>query len=441
MTPSTRSTRGHHGHRRVLAVAAVVAVVMAACTSTATPDVGSPVAASGAGPSDAPASAEAPSGTTSPPPIEDYPDAITRRLNRMATEPRPVDNSAMPPRHLDEEQFPTSLVERTRIVSGGVPPDGIPPLADPAFEPVSEVDWLTPGEAVLALELDGLARAYPVRVMVWHEVVNHELASIPVTVTYCPLCNSALAYDRRTEFGTLDFGTSGALYRSALVMYDRQTESLWTHFDGRAVIGTLAGAELDRLPVATVSWDEFRRAHPDGQVLSLETGYQRDYGRNPYVGYETIEAPLTGFFTGDPDPRLPAMERVVGLDSGGDAAAIPTVHLRDDGVVDLELDGRPVTVWLAEGMSSPLDDRAVDGGIDVGATGAFFTDRPDDPASFTRQGDVFVDAETGSTWNLLGTALDGPLAGHQLEPVLHLDTFWFAWSSHLPDTRLVAGPS
>jgi hypothetical protein len=375
-------------------------------------------------------------GQGEPPPAE-YPDRAVRRLNLMAAERRPVEPSAMPPRHLDEETFPVSLVERTRIVSGGPPPDGIPAIDDPAFERAAEVEWLSDDEAVLSLEVDGVARAYPARVMTWHEIVNDVLAGVPVAVTYCPLCNSAVAFERRLEGRTFDFGTSGALYLSALVMYDRQTETLWTHFDGRAVVGTLAGAELERLPVATVSWREFREANPDAEVLSRDTGHDRPYGRNRYVAYDQSDAPLTGFFTGDIDVREQAMQRVVGIYGDERDLAISTDRLREAGTVDTELDGRPITIWYEPGLASPLQKEAIDGGDDIGATGVFLTDSLADPGTFEQTAEGFVDDASGSTWNIFGRAVDGPLAGHQLQRVEHLDTFWFAWSSYRPDTDLL----
>jgi hypothetical protein len=371
------------------------------------------------------------------PPVTEYPDRAVRQLNLMAAERRPVEPSAMPPRHLDEEAFPVSLVERTRIVSGGPPPDGIPAIDEPTFERVGDVDWLSDDEAVLALDFAGVARAYPVRVMTWHEIVNDEVAGVPVAVTYCPLCNSAVAFERRLEGRTFDFGTSGALYLSALVMYDRQTETLWTHFDGRAVVGTLAGAELERLPIATVSWQEFREANPDADVLSRDTGHDRPYGRNRYVGYDQSDAPLTGFFSGDLDAREQAMQRVVGIYGVDRDLAISTDRLREAETIDTELDGRPITIWHEPGLASPLQNEQIDGGDDIGATGVFATDSLDDPGPFERTEDGFVDAATGSTWNILGRAVDGPLTGHRLERVEHLDTFWFAWSSYRPDTILL----
>jgi len=374
-----------------------------------------------------------PARESAPTTVEDYPDAITRRLYRMASEPRPVEPSAMPPRHLDAETFPVSLVPRDGIVSGGVAPDAIPAIDDPVFEPASSVDWLDDREAVLVLQLDGEPRAYPIQVLMWHEIVNDEVEGRPVAVTYCPLCNSGVAFDRTVDGRTFDFGTSGALYLSALVMYDRQSESLWTHFDGKAVVGTLAGAELEVLPLSTVAWGDFRRAHPDAQVLSKETGYERPYGTNAYRNYDQFDGPLRGFFPGEVDPRQAGMARVVGFGDGDEAVAVLTDHLAEVGVVDLELDGRPVVVWHVPGTASALHRERVADGDDVGATGVFFTDG----SVFSRDGEELVDEATGTRWNVLGEAVSGPRTGERLEPVTHLDTFWFAWSSYRPDTALV----
>lgn len=367
----------------------------------------------------------------------DYPDAIQRRLWRMASEPRPVENSAMPPRHLDEETFPEVLVERDRIVFGGLLPDQIPAIDEPQFAPAHKIDWLDDDEAVLVLQAPGSVRAYPVQVLMWHEIVNDVVDGVPIAVTYCPLCNSGIAFDRRVDGRVLDFGTSGTLYQSALVMYDRQTESLWTHFDGRAVVGTLVGAELEPMPLSTVGWGEFVEAHPDAPVLTRDTGYDRSYGRNPYVAYDTIEKPLTGYYSGDVDGRLPPMTRVVGIHSGSESVAVELSELREQGVIEVFLDGRSVTVWHRPGLASSLDAVQVADGVDVGAVGAFVGETDAGPATFRLDGaGNVVDDQTGSTWNILGEAVDGPAAGDRLQPVTHVDTFWFAWSTYRPATRL-----
>ena len=335
--------------------------------------------------------------------------------------------------------FPPPLVDPDEIRSGGPPPDGIPAIDEPRFEPVAEVDWLADVEPVLALEVGGEARAYPIQVMTWHELVNDTIGGVPVTVSFCPLCNSALAYDRRLGDRLLDFGTSGLLYNSSLVMYDRQTETLWTHFDGRAVIGALAGERLATLPVATVSWDDFRTAHPDGSVLSRDTGFSRSYGRNPYVGYDDVTTnPF--LFSGELDGRLPAKTRVVvvrDLDGDHPAFALPTETLAADGVVAFRAHGRDLVAVHTTGTASALDTGAIADGVDVGATAVFEAQLDGAPLVLRPDGDTFVDERTGVAYDVLGRPIDGD--GPGLVPVEHLDTFWFAIAAFEPDTVIHPG--
>ncbi|MCP3989626.1 MAG: DUF3179 domain-containing protein [Actinomycetia bacterium] len=363
--------------------------------------------------------------------IEDYPDAQTRALRRLAAAPRPVPRSALPPRHLDEERFPESLVDRYRIVSGGPAPDAIASIDEPRFEPVSEVDWLEGTEPVLVLVEGTSARAYPIQVLIWHEIVNDVIGDRAVTVTYCPLCNSGVAFDRTLDGEILDFGTSGALYQSALVMYDRQSESLWTHFDGRAVIGDRVGTELELVPVATVSFADFAHSHPDGGVLARHDPAQ-PYGRNPYGTYDQGDKPPAGFFTGEVDPRAGAKDRVVGIQIGDSRIAVSLDRLQRDRVLLVEIEGRQAVVWLLPGTASALSSADATAGVEVGATGVFFTERIFAPTEIG-----FIDAETSSQWDVLGNAIKGPAEGERLEPIEHVDTFWFAWSGYYPETDLI----
>lgn len=333
--------------------------------------------------------------------------------------------------------LPAPVVDVSRIRPGGPPPDGIPPIDAPRFERTSDVTWLSDGEAVLALTVNGQARAYPVQILIWHEIVNDTVAGTPVAVTYCPLCNSALAFDRRVGERLVTFGTSGSLYLSALVMYDRQTESLWSQIEGRAIAGVLAGTRLTRVPVATVPWSVWRDANPQGWVLSRQTGVTRDYGRNPYVGYDEADS-KPFLLDADADPRLPAKERVVAFPQARDAVAVRLARLAAAGVLTVTVDGEPVVLIAQQGLASALDQADVAGGSPIASTGAFsplvdgrvLTFRP------APSGGGAVDAETGSRWDVLGRSTSGPLAGSRLGRVPHLDTFWFAWAAFRPDAYL-----
>ncbi len=350
--------------------------------------------------------------------------------------------------------LPAPVVDTDRIRDGGPPPDGIPPIDAPRFDAVPDAGWLSDDEAVLALDVDGEHRAYPVAIMTWHEIVNDTVGGVPVAVTYCPLCNSALAFDRRVGERLMSFGTSGRLYLSALVMYDRQTRSLWSQVEGRALAGLLAGTTLRQLPVQTVRWASWRDAHPDGHVLSRDTGVERDYGRNPYVGYDAAgNAPFA--LDQDADPRLPPKERVVAFpDAVGaapaagsgatgpraldDPTAVRLTTLAREGVLELEIAGEPVVLLAAPGLASSLDDARVADGRSIAATGAFSPVLDGRRLQLRRDGDAFLDDATGSRFDVLGRGLSGPLRGRQLSPVVHVDTFWFAWAAFQPGTRLIS---
>jgi hypothetical protein len=361
-----------------------------------------------------------------------------------STDATPADSQPAPspredvPSALDDPNnpaFPSPLVDLDDIVSGGPPPDGIPAIDEPAFLSPGDVTTLEDGEPVVAFELAGDAQAYPLEVLMWHEIVNDTVAGVPVAVTYCPLCNTAVVFDRRLGDRVLDFGTSGQLYQSALVMYDRQTESLWAHFTAQSLAGVLAGEELDTYPAQIVSWASWRDTHPDGLVLSRDTGYARDYGTNPYLGYDDVdEQPF--LFRGEIDGRLAAMERVVAVGQGQEPVAVRLDPLAEAGVVEVTVAGNRLTVWHLPGTASALEQADTATGRDVGATGVFRSVLHGRQFTFTRHGEAFVDDQTGSRWDIFGRAVAGPLAGEQLEAVEHIDTFWFAWAAYEPSTRI-----
>jgi len=277
------------------------------------------------------------------------------------------------------------------------------------------------------------ARAYPLQILTWHEIVNDVVGEVPVIVTFCPLCNAAITFDRRLDGQVYEFGTSGLLRNSDLVMYDRTTESLWQQLTGEAIVGELAGQQLTFLPSSIVSSADFRQAYPTGLVLSRDTGFGRSYGRNPYGGYDTIgESPF--LFDGELDGRLPAMERVVTVALNGVDVAYPLSVLSEVHVIDDTQGGVDLMVWHLPGASSALGASVIAEAEDVGATGVFDPHLDGQRLSFRFEDGAIVDEETGSTWNVLGQAVDGPLAGKSLTPIIHGNHFWFAWAAFKPDT-------
>lgn len=330
-------------------------------------------------------------------------------------------------------------VDYGEIFSGGPPRDGIPPLDSPRFETVSSADnWIEDFEPVILLDLEGEVRAYPLQILTWHEIVNDQVGDTPVTVTFCPLCNAALVFIRPEINGeTLTFGTSGNLRNSDLVMWDRQTESWWQQFNGEAIVGDLLGTKLEFVPSAIISWVDFKSTYPDAQVLSVQTGFQRSYGRNPYAGYDNINSyPFA--FVGDLDSELPAMARVVGIDlENGEGGAFSLDLLQENQVLNELLGEFPIVLFWKSGTASALDSSSIANGRDVGTTGVFAATVENQVLTFSALEDgLFRDQETGSTWDIFGKALDGSLAGSSLTRLPHHDTFWFAWAAFVPESEL-----
>jgi hypothetical protein len=341
-----------------------------------------------------------------------------------------------------QDEWRTDFSRRTvpleEIASGGPPKDGIPAIDDPSFETVRQAGgWLDDREPVIVVEHDGDARAYPYQVLIWHEIVNDVVGGRPLVVTFCPLCNTALVFEREHGERVLDFGTTGRLRHSDLVMYDRQTETWWQQATGEGIIGELSGQELRPYPAQTLRWADFEEAYPEGRVLSRETGYDRPYGRNPYQGYDQSPGPIRSFFTREADRRLPAMERVAAVQVGDQSVAYPFSALRELRVVNDEVDDEPLVVFWAPGTASALDRGNIAEGRDIGSSGVFDPTVGDRVLTFNRTGeDGFRDRETGSIWNLMGWAVSGPLAGTRLNPVPHGDYFWFAWAAFRPETDI-----
>ncbi len=343
--------------------------------------------------------------------------------------------------HAGSASGPAPLIDPSRIVSGGPPPDGIPPIDHPVFVDPSTVNFLSPRDPVIAVEVNGDARAYPLEIMIWHEIVNDTVGGVPVTVTYCPLCNTGIAFRRPIVNGRLlDFGTSGKLYNSNLLMYDRETNSLWAQALGEAVVGPLAGMKLGWAPVQIVAWGDWQLANPHGKVLSRDTGHSRPYGENPYTRYDSLGS-RPFLFTGTIDPRLAATARVVGVQVGSTLVAFPYSVLSARPV-----DGRSVTqdtvgdrslvVFWESGTVSALDNSIIADSRDVGSTGVFDRELNGTLLSFDATSAGILDTQTGSRWSIFGQAVSGPLEGQSLNRVISIESFWFDWAAFHPDTGI-----
>ncbi len=331
--------------------------------------------------------------------------------------------------------FSKHSVDYAEILLGQVR-DGIPSIDNPKFAPVSDdIDWLADKEPVIALEINGDARAYPLQIMTWHEIVNDVVGGEPVLVTFCPLCNTAIAFDRRMGDTINSFGVSGLLRYSDLIMYDRATDSWWQQILGEAIVGELTGARLPQVPASIVSWADFRGNYPEARVLTRDTGFTRQYGRNPYTGYDDINS-SPFLFVGPEDGRLRPVERVVTVELNGETVAYPFLRLEETPVVNDDVGGTPIVVFHAPGTASALDRGTIANSRDVGATGVFDRRLGDRTLTFRPDSGAFTDEETGSTWNVLGRATDGPLKDETLTPIVHANHFWFAWAAFKPETRV-----
>ena len=386
--------------------------------------------------------------------------------------------------------FSTHNIPLEEVIRGNPQPNGIPsighegdwldwtsPTSPPEFISQEEASlWLGEQEPVISIMLNGEAKAYPLQILTYHEIVNDSIGGIPIAITFCPLCNSAIAFDRRillTEehrtlqlqnndqliFSDLDdtlieayafqnshlpqfvtalevtFGTSGLLYNSNLLMFDSKSSTLWSQIMGRANIGILTDARLLKYPAQIISFDEFQTSYPNALVLSRETGFNRPYGNNPYPGYDHISSPAF-LFRGPTDNRLLAKERVVSIGLKEDSVAFPWNLLREVHVVNHYVADTRITVFWKDGTTSALDTTKIGNGKPIGAVGVYNRNVDETVLTFRWDGAHFRDIETNSKWALTGQAIEGTLQGRQLEPISHDNTLWFAWAAFKPETRI-----
>jgi hypothetical protein len=348
------------------------------------------------------------------------PDALPLAI-AQATAPWPTDWS----QHivgLDEFQLGIGALD---------PRDRIPPIDNPEFQPIADADWLGEREPGALVQFNDEIRFYPLAILTRHEIVNDNYGDVPIIVTFCPLCNTAISFDARVDGQTLRFGVSGLLRNSDLVMWDDATTSLWQQITGESIVGEFAGTQLELIPTSIVAYGDVLENFPDAVSLSTETGFPIQYGTNPYQGYSSSSSPF--LFDGEPDPRFPALSRVVGATIVGADKAYPFSVLSEVQAVNDEVGGLPVAVFWGGDTADALDASTIADGEVIGSAIVYDRRVGDDVLTFSADGaGDFIDAETGTTWTLLGRATNGPLEGEQLQTVTHRNEFWFAWAAFFP---------
>jgi len=282
-----------------------------------------------------------------------------------------------------QNDFTGATIAKADLLQGCFGKDCIPSIDNPTFESVQKADtWLTPDDRIFALNFNGVVRAYPQRIMNWHEIVNDDVNSTPIAITFCPLCGSALAFERKVDGVITEFGVSGKLHNSDLVMYDRYEGNLWQQITGEAIVGPAArrNETLVKVPITTVEWSQWKTEHPETEVLSRDTGFTRNYDQYPYGTYEENDELIFG---------------VKGLDT---SLQIKT----------------PVYGIEVEGLSKAYPETVFD----------------EDKTISDQLGDISLSLKKDADGDILITRID---TGEQITPIR---LFWFAWAAFHPNTEL-----
>lgn len=297
-------------------------------------------------------------------------------------------------------------------------------------------------EPVIAVEIDGRAKAYPLNMLTMHEISNDSLSGIPILPTYCPLCNASIVYDRRVSMAgkelVLNFEVSGMLRNSDMVMADKQTESWWQQLTGEAIVGKVTGTRLKVIPSVVISVEDFFDSYPNGQILSPETGTTSEarYGTNPYENYDEGSPWLHFIDESQIQDRLPPMERLIDIAGTDGHKVYPFSAIKKDGVVNDSYDNQEIVILYKEGTVSVLDEEDITRSKDIGSATAFYRQVDDKTLTFRKEAGKFRDHQTQSTWDITGKAIEGPLKGKKLRPILHSNHFAFAWFAFHPDSEI-----
>ncbi len=326
-----------------------------------------------------------------------------------------------------------------------LPRDVIPPIDNPVFISIQEAKTAYfEHEPAIVLDLNGEAKAYPLNVLTYHEIVNDRVGAIPLTITYCPLCNASVVFDRRLIYNNeeflLDFGVSGMLRKSDLVMWDRQTESWWQQFTGEAIVGKFAGESLNMVESMIIPIGKFISDYPEGKVLSKALGFEKQshmYGKNFYFHYDSTGKTKPGkHFNDAVDRRLPPMERIVNVEIDGEAKIYPLSTVRQEGIIHDQVANTEIVIFHQYGTVSILDERELEKSRDIGSVTVFKPEMQGSLLTFSKTPQGFIDDQTGSLWSISGKCLKGLYLGQQLSPVFHGNHFAFAWFAFHPNSRI-----
>lgn len=324
-----------------------------------------------------------------------------------------------------------------------MPRDGFEVFNNPKFILKEEAyDLYFRFEPVISVEIEGEARAYPLNVLTFHEIANDEIKGIPISVTYCPLCNAGIVYDRRFKDGdkeyVFDMAVSGMLRKSDMVMWDKQTETWWQQLTGEGLVGELSGQQLDFFPSLIISVDEFFASYPDGKIMlsHLSDYYGSRYGSNPYNNYDSIGNQGSKFFDDEIDGRLPAMERVVDIENGGKYKIYPFKAIRKKKVINDGFEGKKIVIFYAGKTVSVLDEENIKDSQHVGTVTVFSSIVDGKQLLFKHKKGMYIDKETGSKWDITGRCLEGIYKGKQLVTEVHSNHFAFAWLAFHPESEI-----
>ena len=308
------------------------------------------------------------------------------------------------------------IIPLGKIKGGGPPKDGIPSIDNPIFTNIQNSNFMSDSDTVIGLEINGETRAYPIFILVWHEIVNDIVGDTPVSVTYCPLCYTNQVFERIIDGQEVEFGTSGKLYNSNLLMYDRFTESYWSQALGMAVTGELSGYQLDLVPFDVITWGDWKILHPDTLVLTTNTGYIRSYATDPYGSYYT--EPRIMFPVEHSDDRMNPKEIILGFNQDGIYKAYKQNDIESNVLINDSIGETPILLVSLFSENSRAFERIIDGEI----------------LDFTYADGKIFDTLTNSEWNYDGLAISGEHEGKQLERIPIEPGFWFAWVAFHPET-------